>query len=252
MIYDLPVMVGSNRIICVLPALNAELTLERTVSNVQPGIVDLFIVVDDDSMDRTCAVAESLAQNSPVKLVRHTRTRGYGANQKTCYREALANGADIVVMLHPDYQYEPRLLGALVLLVASGVYDIALGSRILGNGAIAGGMPAYKYVANRVLTAIQNVAIGQKLSEYHTGYRAYSRRLLERLNIESYNDGFLFDNEILVRAHLAGFRFGEISVPTRYSKDSSSINFKNSVVYGIGVLQLCWLGWLARWQRPRR
>jgi len=239
-------MQNGRRIVCVLPAYNAERTLERTIEEVTPDTVDLFIAVDDCSQDATVCVAERVARHHPLKIVRHGKTLGYGGNQKSCYRAALEAGADVVVMLHPDYQYDPRLLGALSALVSSGVYDVALGSRILGKGALAGGMPRYKYVANRVLTLVENLLIGQKLSEYHTGYRAYSRQALETVPFELNSDNFVFDNQILMQFHLAGLRIGEISVPTRYFPEASSINFAQSVVYGLGVLGCSFAGFAAR------
>jgi glycosyltransferase involved in cell wall biosynthesis len=247
-------MLLGKKLVCVLPAFNAARTLERTLSEVPPGIVDLFILVDDLSRDDTLTVAQRLARDFPLKIVSHDMNRGYGGNQKTCYREALASGADVVVMLHPDYQYEPRLLGCLAAMVGSGVYDLALGSRILGKGALPGGMPLYKYLANRVLTLVENLLIGQKLSEYHTGYRAYSREVLARIPFDRNSDDFVFDNEFVVQCHLARFRIGEISVPTKYFPEASSINFRRSVRYGLGVLRCGLEGLLARlgvWRHPR-
>lgn len=239
-------MQSNQRIICVLPAYNAQPTLEKTLSDVPPGVVDLFILVDDCSRDDTVKEAKRLSTRFPLKIIQHDRNRGYGGNQKTCYRAALEAGADIVVMLHPDYQYEPKLLPALTALIASGVYDLALGSRILGGGALQGGMPLYKYVSNRFLTAFENLMIGQKLSEYHTGYRAFSKRVLERLELDANSDDFVFDNEMLVQAHIAGFTIGEISVPTKYFEEASSISFRRSVIYGLGVLRCSIEGFLAR------
>ena len=190
------------------------------------------MLVDDASGDDTVAISERLGLRTFV----HEKNLGYGGNQKTCYREALALGADIVVMLHPDYQYSPRLLGAMAHMIASGHYDLALGSRILGQGARAGGMPLYKYIANRGLTFVQNLLMREKLSEYHTGYRAFSRRVLETLPLDTFSDDFVFDNQMLCAAIRADFRIGEISCPTRYFPEASSINFKRSVVYGLGVL----------------
>lgn len=230
-------MQNSKKIVCVLPAYNAQKTLERTLSDVPVGVVDLFILVDDCSTDETSNEGKRLASKFPLLVIRHDHNRGYGGNQKTCYQAALRENADIVVMLHPDYQYEPKLLGSLSGMIASGVYDVALGSRILGKGALRGGMPFYKYVSNRLLTAFENILIGQKLSEYHTGYRAYSKEVLQCLNLEMNSDDFVFDNEILVQAHLNGFRIGEISVPTKYFEEASSISFKRSVIYGFGVLR---------------
>ncbi len=239
-------MHSKKKVVCVLPAYNAQKTLERTLSAVPAGVVDLFILVDDCSRDETIREAERLSGRFPLRVVAHQINRGYGGNQKTCYREALEAGADIVVMLHPDYQYEPKLLPALVTLVSSDVYDVALGSRILGGHALKGGMPLYKYISNRFLTGFENLLIGQKLSEYHTGYRAFSRKVLETLNLESNSDDFVFDNEMLVQAHVAGFLIGEISVPTRYFEEASSISFRRSVVYGLGVLRCSVEGLFAR------
>lgn len=225
-------MVNGKRVMVVLPAYNAAKTLERTLSEVPPGVVDDFLLVDDASNDDTVSQARRLG----LPCVVHPRNRGYGGNQKTCYTEALRRGADIVVMLHPDYQYSPRLIGAMAWLVASHEFDVILGSRILGAGALKGGMPLYKYVANRFLTAVENVLLGVKLSEFHTGYRAFSREVLERLPLEENSDDFVFDNEMLAQAVAFGFRIGEISCPTRYFAEASSINFRRSVVYGFGVL----------------
>lgn len=247
-------MQNNKRIVCVLPAFNAAKTLERTLRDVPFGVVDLFIVVDDCSSDETVAEAKRLAEHFPLKLISHDCNRGYGGNQKTCYDAAMKEDADIVVMLHPDYQYEPRLLPALTTLIASGVYDVALGSRILGGGALQGGMPLYKYVSNRFLTAVENFLIGQKLSEYHTGYRAFSKRVLQSLILDYNSDDFVFDNEMLVQAHVSGFRIGEVSVPTRYFEEASSISFRRSVIYGFGVLRCSLEGFFARfkiWLHPR-
>jgi glycosyltransferase involved in cell wall biosynthesis len=230
-------MLDSKKIVCVLPAYNAEKTLEKTLKEVPAGVVDLFILVDDCSSDATVKVASQMSSAFPLKVIQHDHNRGYGGNQKTCYLAAMAEQADVVVMLHPDYQYEPKLLGALASLVSSRVYDVALGSRILGMGAIKGGMPVYKYVFNRILTFLENLAIGQKLSEYHTGYRAFSKEVLERVCFQNNSDDFVFDNEMLVQCHIAGFRIGEISVPTKYFPEASSIGFARSVKYGLGVLR---------------
>lgn len=239
-------MLENKRVICVMPAYNAERTLERTLQAVPDGVVDHFILVDDNSSDETVDLAKRLSSTYSLQVVRHEKNRGYGGNQKTCYREALRAGADVVVMLHPDYQYEPRLIGSLAWMVALGVYDVALGSRILGGGALRGGMPLYKYVANRMLTAFENLLIGQKLSEYHTGYRAFSRQVLETVPFEKNNEDFVFDNEMLVQCHVAGFRMGEISVPTKYFDEASSINFRRSVKYGLGVIRCAFQGLWAR------
>lgn len=225
-------MIDGKKVIVVMPAYNAELTLERTVAEV-PDMVDEIILVDDHSSDDTVALSKRLGLYTIV----HNRNRGYGGNQKTCYREALRRGADIVVMLHPDYQYTPRLIPALAHCVASGLYDIALGSRILGGNALKGGMPRYKYVANRLLTAVENLLLTQKLSEYHSGYRAFSRRVLETLPLEENEDDFVFDNQMLVQALHFGFTIAEVTCPTSYFPDASSINFSRSVKYGFGVLR---------------
>jgi len=234
------------KIVCVMPGYNAGKTITQTLAAVPPGIVDLFILVDDCSFDDTVSVATALSKHYPLKIFRHEGNRGYGGNQKTCYREALDEGADVVVMLHPDYQYEPKLLGALTALVTSGVYDVSLGSRILGKGALQGGMPLYKYVFNRFLTLFENIFIGQKLSEYHTGYRAFSRASLQQIPFEKNSDDFVFDNQILVQMHLKGFRIGEISIPTKYFAEASSISFWRSLVYGLGVLRCSLEGFFAR------
>ena len=224
-------MINGKRIAVVMPAYNAERTLEQTV-NALPDVVDIRILVDDFSNDHTAALSERLG----VRTFIHDANYGYGRNQQTCYREALAAGADIVVMVHPDYQYSPALVSAIAGMVASGVYDMALGSRILGAGALKGGMPFYKYVANRFLTALQNLFLGVKLSEYHTGFRAFSRKLLQTLPLLENSDDFVFDNQMIAQAVLFGFQIGEISCPTRYFKEASSINFRRSVKYGVGVL----------------
>ena len=225
-------MINGKRIVVVLPAYNAERTLEATVREL-PELVDERILVDDHSSDETVAMARRL--NLTVEV--HPQNRGYGGNQKTCYAKALAAGADVVVMIHPDYQYNPLLVTAMASMVAYGVYDIALGSRILVGGALKGGMPVYKYVSNRFLTHAQNLMIGAHLSEYHTGFRAFSRELLAALPLERNSDDFLFDNQMLAQAVLYGARIGEISCPTRYFPEASSINFRRSAVYGLGVLK---------------
>ena len=240
---DLTLMINNKRIVVVLPAYNAAKTLEKTLAEVPPGVVDEFLLVDDASRDDTAAEAARLG----IPYLVHAKNRGYGGNQKTCYNEALRRGADIVVMLHPDYQYTPKLVGAMAWLVASGEFDVALGSRILGRGALAGGMPLYKYVFNRLLTAAENVLLGIKLSEYHTGYRAFSRQVLETLPLEEISDDFVFDNQILAQAAAFGFRIGEVSCPTRYFPEASSINFRRSVVYGLGVLGTALAFRLHRW-----
>lgn len=225
-------MLDGRRIAVVLPAYNAERTLAKTIEEVDRSVVDDLILTDDASSDSTAALAQSLGLYTIV----HGRNRGYGANQKTCYAAALSRGADIVVMLHPDYQYSPRLVPAMASMIVSGHYDAVLASRILGQGALAGGMPAWKYAANRSLTLVENLLLGQKFSEYHSGYRAWSRRVLETLKLDRCSDDFVFDNQMIAQALHAGFHFGEISCPTRYFKEASSINFRRSVKYGFGVL----------------
>ena len=235
-------MLNDKRIIVVMPAYHAGRTLEATWRDLPHEIVDEVIVVDDASDDDTVAVARSLG----LDVILHPRNMGYGANQKSCYTEALARGADIVVMVHPDYQYDPRLVTAMAAMIASGVYDTVIGSRILGGGALRGGMPVWKYVANRVLTLFENMLLGAKLSEYHSGYRAFSRALLDALPWQRNSDDFVFDNEILAQAIVGGFRIGEISVPARYFAEASSIGFRRSVRYGFGVVGTTLLALLAR------
>jgi glycosyltransferase involved in cell wall biosynthesis len=224
-------MINGKRIAVVMPAYNAEKTLEKTVREL-PETVDIKILVDDSSSDDTAALAERLGVHTFV----HDRNYGYGRNQQTCYREALAAGADIVVMVHPDYQYTPLLVTAMASMIAYGVYDVVLASRILGGGALKGGMPLYKYVANRFLTAFQNLFLGIKLSEYHTGFRVFSRQVLELLPLSANSDDFVFDNQVIAQAVVFDFRIGEISCPTKYFKEASSISFRRSVRYGLGVL----------------
>ncbi len=245
-------MIQGKKVIVVLPAYNAGKTLERTVAAIPREVVDDIVLVDDASRDETVAVARSLG----LGVVVHPRNRGYGANQKTCYRAALERGADIVVMLHPDYQYDPRLITAMAGMVASGVYGVVLGSRVLGSGstgALAGGMPWWKYVANRALTAFQNLLTGAKLSEYHTGYRAYSAAALRAIPLLANSDDFVFDNQLLVQAVAAGITIGEISCPTRYEPESSSISFARSVRYGLGVVAttLAFRAWRWGLAKPR-
>lgn len=215
-----------------MPSFNAAATLERTVVEIPRDIVDEIILVDDASSDATVDVARRLG----LKVFLHDGNFGYGRNQKTCYREALRLGADIVVMVHPDYQYSPKLIVPMAGMIAYGEYDVVIGSRILGNGALKGGMPLYKYVANRCLTLFQNILMGQKLSEYHTGFRAFASDVLRALPIDSNSDDFVFDNQILAQTVYFGFRIGEISTPTRYFEEASSINFPRSIQYGLGVL----------------
>jgi glycosyltransferase involved in cell wall biosynthesis len=224
-------MINGKKIAVVMPAYNAAETLEMTVRDL-PAEVDIKILVDDSSKDSTVALSQQLG----IATFVHEANFGYGRNQQTCYREALAAGADIVVMVHPDYQYTPLLVPAMAGMVASGVYDMVLASRILGGGALRGGMPLYKYISNRCLTAFQNLFLHVKLSEYHTGYRAFSRKLLETLPLKENSDDFVFDNQMIAQAVMFGFRIGEISCPTKYFDEASSINFKRSVEYGLGVL----------------
>jgi len=235
-------MLSGKRIVVVMPAYHAGRTLEATCRALPRDIIDDIVVVDDASDDDTVAVARLLG----LDVILHPHNRGYGGNQKTCYTEALARKADIIVMVHPDYQYDPRLTTAMAGMIASGIYDMVIGSRILGGGALRGGMPAWKYVANRLLTLFQNVLLGAHLSEYHTGYRAYSRALLDALPWQRNSDDFVFDNQILAQVIIGGFTIGEVSVPTRYFAEASSINFTRSVRYGFGVVGTTILAILAR------
>jgi glycosyltransferase involved in cell wall biosynthesis len=224
-------MINGKRVAVVLPAYNAARTLEATVQDL-PELVDIRILVDDRSSDQTAEIARRLG----LQFYIHDRNYGYGRNQQTCYREALAAGADVVIMVHPDYQYTPLLVTAMASMVAYGVYDVVLGSRIIGGTALRGGMPLYKYIFNRLLTAFENMFLGVKLSEYHTGYRAFSREVLTRLPLLENSDDFVFDNEMLAQCVHFGFRIGEVSCPTKYFEEASSINFRRSVKYGLGVL----------------
>jgi glycosyltransferase involved in cell wall biosynthesis len=227
-------MINGQKIVVVMPAYNAARTLRRTYDEVMAqGIVDLVIVVDDASRDETATIARTLER---VQVEVHPMNRGYGGNQKTCYRLALAAGADIVIMIHPDYQYTPVLIPAMASLVASGQYPCVLASRILGGGALRGGMPLWKYLSNRFLTLVENLLLGAKLSEYHTGYRAFARTLLERLPLEENSDDFVFDNQILAQIISLGCPIGEVTCPAKYLPESSSINFRRSVRYGLGCL----------------
>ena len=224
-------MIANKKIAVVMPAYNAARTLEKTVNEL-PDLVDIKILVDDHSSDETTEVAERLG----LHVFTHGQNYGYGRNQQTCYREALKAGADVIVMVHPDYQYTPLLVTAMASMIAFNVYDVVLGSRILGGGALKGGMPLYKYIANRFLTAFQNLIAGAKLSEYHTGFRAFSKKVLMALPILENSDDFVFDNEVLAQCICFGFRMGEVSCPTKYFDEASSINFRRSVKYGFGVL----------------
>ena len=226
-------MLNGKRVVVVMPAYKAESTLRRTYGEIPSDIVDDVILVDDASPDRTVAVAQDLG----LHVLTHERNSGYGANQKTCYREALRRGADIVVMVHPDYQYTPKLITAMAAMISSGVYQAVMASRVLGRGALAGGMPRYKYVSNRLLTLAQNLCVAQKLTEYHSGYRAFSREVLLTLPLEENSDDFVFDNEMLLQLIYFGYEIAEITCPAKYFDDASSINFARSVKYGFGVLE---------------
>lgn len=240
-------MIKGKKVVVVMPAYNAEKTLEMTFNEIPHDVVDTIVLVDDKSQDQTVEVSRKLGLTTIV----HDENKGYGGNQKTCYATALGLGADIVIMVHPDYQYTPKLVTAMASLIAEGVFDCVLGSRILGVGALKGGMPLYKYVANRVLTLFQNILLTYKLSEYHTGYRAFSREILEALPLEGNSDNFDFDNQMLAQIIYAGYTIGEVTCPTLYFKEASSINLFNSIVYGLNVLKISikyrlnkW-GWLA-------
>jgi glycosyltransferase involved in cell wall biosynthesis len=227
-------MINNKKIVVVLPAYNAELTLEKTYNEIPFDIVDEVVLVDDASKDDTIGKGKGLGIKH---IIRHDKNRGYGGNQKTCYDTALGLGADIVIMLHPDYQYTPKLIHAMSYIIADEVYPVVLGSRILGKGALNGGMPYYKYVFNRMLTLSQNILIGQKLSEYHTGYRAYTKEVLETIPYELCSDDFVFDNQVISQIFMAGFEIAEVTCPTKYFPEASSINFKRSMTYGIGVMK---------------
>ncbi|MEO0583113.1 MAG: glycosyltransferase family 2 protein [Bacteroidota bacterium] len=237
-------MIRGKKVVVVMPAYNAEKTLEVTYQEVPFDIVDEVILVDDQSRDNTYEKAQSLGIH---EVIRHPQNRGYGGNQKTCYTAALKQGADIVVMLHPDYQYTPKLIEAMVYPIANGLFPVMLGSRILGRGALRGGMPMYKFIANRFLTFFQNVLMGQKLAEYHTGYRAFSKEILTTLPLEENSDDFVFDNEMLAQIAYAGHIIGEVTCPTKYFEEASSINFRRSVKYGLGVLRVSVMFRLNKW-----
>jgi glycosyltransferase involved in cell wall biosynthesis len=250
-------MINNKKIVVVLPAYNAEKTLEVTYNEIPHDIVDEVILVDDASSDDTVGIAKKIGIRH---IIRHDNNRGYGGNQKTCYRKALELGADIVIMLHPDYQYTPKLIPAMASIIGNGLFPVVLGSRILGKGALMGGMPSYKYVANRLLTLAQNAIMRQKLSEYHTGYRAFSSEVLNRINYSVNSDDFVFDNQMLSQIFYEGFRIAEVTCPTKYFKEASSINFKRSVTYGLGVIKVS-IGYalqklgivhLPMYQRPER
>ena len=237
-------MIDGKKLVIVLPAYNAELTLKKTYGEIPFSIVDEVVLVDDKSSDRTVEVARQLGVSH---VIRHDVNRGYGGNQKTCYSKALELGADIVIMLHPDYQYTPKLIQSMAYLIANNVYQVVLGSRTLGKGALHGGMPLYKYISNRLLTFFENVMLRQKLAEYHTGYRAFSREVLERIDYEVNSDDFVFDNEMLSQIIYLGYEIAEITCPTRYFEEASSINFRRSITYGLGVVRVSIVHRLCKW-----
>lgn len=237
-------MIDGKKIIVVMPAYNAMKTLEKTYHEIPFGLIDQVILVDDHSSDDTVDLAKKMGIPN---VIQHEKNLGYGGNQKTCYREALRNGADIVVMLHPDYQYTPLLIEAMVYPIVRGLFGAMLGSRILGKGALRGGMPFYKYVSNRLLTFIQNIFLNQKLAEYHTGYRAFEKDILKNLPLEENSNDFVFDNEILAQIAYAGYEIGEVSCPAKYFEEASSINFLRSVKYGFGVLRVSVCYRLQKW-----
>lgn len=237
-------MINGKKLVVVLPAYNAALTLEKTYREIPFDIVDEVVLVDDKSKDETVALANKLGIRH---IIVHTVNRGYGGNQKSCYNKALALDADIVVMLHPDYQYTPQLIPSMAWLIANNLYHVVLGSRILGKGALKGGMPLYKYIANRLLTFAQNLLVNQKLSEYHTGYRAFSREVLQAVNYEQNSDDFVFDNQMLSQIIYQGYDIAEITCPTKYFEEASSINFKRSAIYGLGVLGVSIKHRLCKW-----
>jgi glycosyltransferase involved in cell wall biosynthesis len=238
-------MLNDKKIIVVLPAYNAALTLEKTFNEIPFSIVDEVILVDDFSTDSTLEIGKKLGIRH---IISHDNNKGYGSNQKSCYNKALALGADIVIMLHPDYQYTPKLIYAMSSLIAENIYPVVLGSRILGKGATKGGMPTYKYVFNRLLTFVQNLLIGQKLSEYHTGYRAFSSEVLRNIRYMENSDNFIFDNEMLSQIFMKGYEIAEITCPTLYSKETSSINFNRSIIYGLGVLRVSFMHRMHKWK----
>lgn len=237
-------MLNGKKVVVVLPAYRAALTLERTYREIPFDIVDDVVLVDDKSPDNTAEVAEQIGIRH---VVRHTVNRGYGGNQKSCYAKAMELGADIVVMLHPDYQYTPLLVHSMAAMIAYEVYPVSFGSRILGKGALKGGMPMYKYIANRFLTMFQNIMIGQKLSEYHTGYRAFSKEVIQSLDFSHNSDDFVFDNEMISQIFMNGYEIGEITCPTKYFEEASSINFARSMKYGLGVLRVSLVHRLHKW-----
>lgn len=237
-------MYNGKKVVVVLPAYNAERTLEITYREIPMDIVDEVILVDDASKDNTAELAKQLGIHHVIK---HEKNKGYGGNQKTCYNKALEIGADIVVMLHPDYQYTPKLLVAMISIIGNDVYPVVLGSRILGGGALKGGMPYYKYVFNRMLTLFQNILLGEKLSEYHTGYRAFSKEVLQSIHYNRNSDDFVFDNQMLSQIFYKGYHIAEVTCPTKYFDEASSINFSRSVTYGLGCLKVSMIHRLSKW-----
>jgi glycosyltransferase involved in cell wall biosynthesis len=237
-------MLNHKKVVVVMPAYNAALTVEKTYKEIPFDIVDEVILVDDAGKDNTAEVARNLGIQH---VIRHEQNKGYGGNQKTCYNKALEIGADIVIMLHPDYQYTPKLITAMASIIAHDLYPVVFGSRILGMGALKGGMPMYKFIFNRCLTLFQNIMLHQKLSEYHTGYRAFSRTVLEKVNYELCSDDFVFDNQMIAQIFYAGFDIGEVTCPTKYFAEASSINFKRSSIYGLGVLHTSIIYRLQKW-----
>ncbi|HZI68108.1 MAG: glycosyltransferase family 2 protein [Ginsengibacter sp.] len=236
-------MYNGKKVVVVLPAYNAALTMEKTIAEVPMDIVDELVLVDDNSTDNSIEVAQSLGIKH---IIRHTKNRGYGGNQKSCYDKALELNADIIIMLHPDYQYTPKLLLPMISLIGNDVYKVVFGSRILGKGALKGGMPLYKYIANRTLTFFQNLMMNQKLSEYHTGYRAYHKEVLQKINYNQNSDDFIFDNEMVAQIFYNGFEIAEITCPTKYFEEASSINLKRSITYGLGVVKVSILYFLTK------
>ena len=242
-------MLNGKKIVVVLPAYNAAKTLQQTYNEIPFDIVDDVVLVDDRSKDETVQLARQIGIKH---VILHEKNLGYGGNQKSCYNKALDLGADIIIMLHPDYQYTPKLIPSMAHLIASGLYPVVLGSRILGNGALRGGMPIYKYIANRILTFTQNVLVGQKLSEYHTGYRAFSKEVLEKVNYGMLSDDFVFDNEMLSQIIYFNYEIAEVTCPTKYFEEASSINFKRSAVYGLGVLRVSLVHRFCKWGFMKR
>jgi len=236
-------MYNGKKVVVVLPAYNAALTMEKTISEIPMDIVDELVLVDDNSTDNSIEVAQKLGIQH---IIEHTQNKGYGGNQKSCYDKALELKADIIIMLHPDYQYTPKLLLAMVSVIGNDLYKVVFGSRILGKGALMGGMPLYKYVANRFLTLFQNTMMNQKLSEYHTGYRAYHKDVLQKINYKQNSDDFIFDNEMVAQIFYNGFEIAEITCPTKYFKEASSINLSRSITYGLGVLKVSILYFLTK------